>query len=770
MRTRSSSSNPVGESSPNPATLNPKRRNHRRSKQPFILEESPVDTMADQRTMAESLRAPIEGYAEAIVGQPVVGSKKNPHVLFSLGKILFPNSSTSSFLPQERQISLMKFPTFNNGLMNRFIRHVIDTKISFVHALIVVLPNCPNLKVVMNKCVVRRLASSIFCVLRFVLKVPSDCMLFLHRKSLGLNGVKYGGFTAGFDKSKVESYNYHKMRHFSRECRQPKNQDSRSWNQDSSRRTVNVEETPPKDMVAINGVGFDWSYMDEDEVPASMTLMAFSDSEASKSLNKLIGSQITDKSRKGVGFDSYNDVLPPPTGLFLPQKIDLSYSSLEEFKQPEFQSYTPKSCETESKNVSKDIPNELKESPDAPFVKDMVSDNKDCSVESPVVVEKKIVIHTVTKIEFVKAKQHEKQLSMLRCTGHKANCNYHQREKVVSRNSYTMVTYNISTRKTYPNALRNMAPKAVLMKTGLRALNTARPVNIAHPKTIVLRARPMPRPVNTARPRPVNTVRPKPVNTVRPNSSVVNAVRVNQVNVVKASAWLSTTDFKEFNRGYVTFGGGANGDILLVHAYFDDIIFGSTKKELCNKFKRLVKDKFQMSSMGELTFFLGLQVKQKEDRIFIGQDKYVTEVLRKFNLSDHLDQTLCKQYVYVPDFKSHLRLISWQCKKQTVVATSITEDQYVTAASCCGQVLWIQNQMLDYGGMLLLLLGITCSKVFPLLAPPEETAKDKGLAGEVSASTKKKERTMVITVEDMQKRKNDVKARTTLLLALPDEH
>nr|GEV95587.1 hypothetical protein [Tanacetum cinerariifolium] len=71
-------------------------------------------------------------------GQPVVALKKNPRIPFSPGKILFPNSSMNSFLPQERQISEMKFPTFNNGLMNRFMRHGIVTKISFVHALIMI--------------------------------------------------------------------------------------------------------------------------------------------------------------------------------------------------------------------------------------------------------------------------------------------------------------------------------------------------------------------------------------------------------------------------------------------------------------------------------------------------------------------------------------------------------------------------------------------------------------------------------------------------------
>nr|GEU31752.1 uncharacterized mitochondrial protein AtMg00810-like [Tanacetum cinerariifolium] len=72
-------------------------------------------------------------------------------------------------------------------------------------------------------------------------------------------------------------------------------------------------------------------------------------------------------------------------------------------------------------------------------------------------------------------------------------------------------------------------------------------------------------------------------------------------------------------------------DILLVQVYVDDIIFGSTKKELSTEFKKLMHDKFQMSFVGELSFFLGLQVKQKSDGIFISQDKYMAEILKKFD-------------------------------------------------------------------------------------------------------------------------------------------
>ncbi|GJZ13669.1 putative ribonuclease H-like domain-containing protein [Tanacetum coccineum] len=73
------------------------------------------------------------------------------------------------------------------------------------------------------------------------------------------------------------------------------------------------------------------------------------------------------------------------------------------------------------------------------------------------------------------------------------------------------------------------------------------------------------------------------------------------------------------------------GDILLVQVYVDGIIFGSTKKSLCVEFESLMNKKFQMSSMGELTFFLGLQVMQRDDGIFISQDKYVADILKKFD-------------------------------------------------------------------------------------------------------------------------------------------
>nr|GEY40025.1 hypothetical protein [Tanacetum cinerariifolium] len=100
MRTRSSS-NLVGESSPNLTSLNPKHRNRKRSKQPFILEESPVDTMADQRTMAELLHAPTEGYAEAIVVPPILAEH------FELKHSLINMMTSDQFFGLEKDIFMI---------------------------------------------------------------------------------------------------------------------------------------------------------------------------------------------------------------------------------------------------------------------------------------------------------------------------------------------------------------------------------------------------------------------------------------------------------------------------------------------------------------------------------------------------------------------------------------------------------------------------------------------------------------------------------------
>ncbi|GJU27021.1 putative ribonuclease H-like domain-containing protein [Tanacetum coccineum] len=186
------------------------------------------------------------------------------------------------------------------------------------------------------------------------------------------------------------------------------------------------------------------------------------------------------------------------------------------------------------------------------------------------------------------------------------------------------------------------------------------------------------------------------------------------------------------------------GDILLVQVYVDDIIFGFTKKSLCDEFQQIMHNRFQISSMGELTFFLGLQVKQKEDEIFISQDKYVGEILKKFSFFSirsastpmethkaltkdedgedvdvHLYRSMIGSLMYLtssrPDIIDYAcasldrksttggcqflgsRLISWQCKKQTLVANLTTKAEYIAASHYCGQVLLIQNQMLDYG-------------------------------------------------------------------------
>ncbi|KAK6143271.1 hypothetical protein DH2020_023619 [Rehmannia glutinosa] len=235
--------------------------------------------------------------------------------------------------------------------------------------------------------------------------------------------------------------------------------------------------------------------------------------------------------------------------------------------------------------------------------------------------------------------------------------------------------------------------------------------------------------------------------------------------------------------------------ILLVQIYVDDIIFGSTNKEHCDKFSNLMQGKFEMSMMGELTFFLGLQVKQLKDGTFISQTKYTRDLMKKFSMEEKssvnipmnasvkmdmdadgkaVDQTryraligsllyltasrpditfavgLCAHFQSNPK-ESHMSvvkrifrylkgtiqyglfypknenfslkgysdsdyarniddrkstsgscqflgdcLVSWFSKKQNYVSLSTAEAEYISAAFCCTQLLWMKQTLADY--------------------------------------------------------------------------
>nr|GEV48440.1 putative ribonuclease H-like domain-containing protein [Tanacetum cinerariifolium] len=152
------------------------------------------------------------------------------------------------------------------------------------------------------------------------------------------------------------------------------------------------------------------------------------------------------------------------------------------------------------------------------------------------------------------------------------------------------------------------------------------------------------------------------------------------------------------------------GDILLVQVYVDDIIFGFTWKEMRTEFEKMMYKKFQMSSIGKLTFFLALQVAPKDDGIFINHDKYLKGQpklgiwypkqspfdLEAYTDSDYAGASFDRKSTTRGFQFLWSRLISWKYKKQTVVANSTIKADYVASASCCRQVLWIQNQVLDY--------------------------------------------------------------------------
>nr|GEW82805.1 ribonuclease H-like domain-containing protein [Tanacetum cinerariifolium] len=351
-----------------------------------------------------------------------------------------------------------------------------------------------------------------------------------------------------------------------RECKSPRSQEIRPRNQDTSRKTMIMEYTSSKAMVSIDGTGFDCSYVGDDEVPTNMTHgfprlrclasveeqlvfykkndLVFCDQitvlkrdasfrksnivalslqleklkkekesnqikidhfkNASESLDKLIASQIIDNSKTGLGFTSNNAVAPPPSGLFAPPTINLSSFDLEEFKQPEFKSYGPKASES----VCVDTLDLIKKVFDASIIEDWVSDyDKDKSKE---VMIQKHVLKTVEK-------------------------GYDQREVRAVWNPAMRVNH-----QNFSNSRRNFAPTAVLTKSGIVPISTARQSSsrVAAPVSTA-------RPINTAAPKPIV----KSVNTVKTakGKSVTSAVGKQGSNAVKSLAcWVRRPKIKMY--------------------------------------------------------------------------------------------------------------------------------------------------------------------------------------------------------------------------------
>ncbi|GJR39121.1 copia protein [Tanacetum coccineum] len=190
--------------------------------------------------------------------------------------------------------------------------------------------------------------------------------------------------------------------------------------------------------------------------------------------------------------------------------------------------------------------------------------------------------------------------------------------------------------------------------------------------------------------------------------------------------------------------------ILLVQIYVDDIIFASTDPKACDIFSNEMSSKFQMSMMGQMSFFLGLQVSQNPIFIFINQSKFTLEILKKFGMDscDPVDTPMVSSFAYQKACKAlkrvfrYLRgtinwglwypkdtamaltdyvdadhvgcqdtqrstsgsaqflgdkLVSWSSKKQKSTAISTTKVEYIAMSGCCAQILWMRSQLTDYG-------------------------------------------------------------------------
>ncbi|GJS48068.1 retrovirus-related pol polyprotein from transposon TNT 1-94 [Tanacetum coccineum] len=149
-----------------------------------------------------------------------------------------------------------------------------------------------------------------------------------------------------------------------------------------------------------------------------------------------------------------------------------------------------------------------------------------------------------------------------------------------------------------------------------------------------------------------------------------------------------------------------------------------TDPKACDIFLKDMSSKFQMSMMGQMSFFLELQVSQSPGCIFINQSKYALEIIKKYGMDScdlvdtpmvdrlKLDEDSLGIPINQTQFQScqdtrrstsgsaHFlgdKLVSWSSKKQKSTAISTTEAEYIAMSGCCAQILWMRPQLTDYG-------------------------------------------------------------------------
>ncbi|GJX56160.1 putative ribonuclease H-like domain-containing protein [Tanacetum coccineum] len=522
-----------------------------------------------------------------------------------------------------------------------------------------------------------------------------------------------------------------------KECRGPRNQESRPRNQDSSRRTVNVEDTSSKAIVAIDGAGFDWSFMAEEEVTTNMALMAFSDSEGipptddqgyvdsrcsrhmtcnisyllyfqefdggyvtfgggvrggkitgKESLTCLVAKVILDKSmlwhrRLGrVNFKTINKLVKDNLVRGLPLKrFENDQTCVACLKGKQHKA----SCKSKVQNSITQPLFMLHMDLFGPtFVSSLMNKKyylmvtahysiftwvfflaskdetsgilKNFIIEIENLVDKKVkIIRCDNRTEFKNRVMNEfceqkgikREYSVARTP---------QQNDVAERRNRTLIE----------------AARTMLANSKLPTTFWAEVVNIVcyvHNRVIIVK--------------PHNKT---PYELFRGRTPALSFMRpfgchVSILNTLDHLGKFDGKSYDGFFVGYSLTSKAFRVYNIRTRRVEENLHISYIKKELCLEFENLMHDKFQMSSMGELTFFLGLQVKLKEDGIFISQDKYVTGILKKFGFQD-------VRTASIPMDTEKLMLKDSDgdnCKKQTVVATSSTEAEYVAATSCCGQ-------------------------------------------------------------------------------------